>query len=129
MWTVVGSVLIIVGTRWATRGGVRPALPFLALAAVIGWLKGRYVLSRSAVRIARRIEVRGDDRCLGGFLSWKSWILVASMMILGRLLRMSPLPVLYRGLIYSAIGVALLSGGITLWRWRLAAGEAVGRSE
>jgi len=117
LWTLVGIGLGIAGSIWtfgAARGVVRIAL--LALALSVGWAKGRFVLARTARRTLARIEERGDGRCLGGFLSWKGWLLVATMVIGGRLLRGSPLPRTILGPLYLAVGVALLTGSFTFWR-------------
>jgi hypothetical protein len=118
LWTAVGAALFLAGTIWMSSAGPGRALPAVGVAILLGWIKARYVLNRAAVRIVQRIEDRGDDRCLGGFLSWKSWLLVMAMMVLGRLLRRSPLPLLFRGLIYAAIGAALVLAGTTIWRRR-----------
>jgi hypothetical protein len=118
-WSVVGAALAAAGATWILRSG-RGAVPFvLAPAAVaLGWLKARLVLYRTAQRVVRRIEARGDDRCIGGFFSWKSWLLVLGMILLGRLLRASPLPVIWRGAIYLAIGAALFLSSLRIWAAR-----------
>jgi hypothetical protein len=118
MWSLVGLALFTAGTIWILRSGSSWALPILVLAGLLGWVKARYVLRRTAERTVRRIEERGDRRCLGGFLSWKSWLLVLAMMLLGRWLRKSPLPILWRGLIYAAIGAALFLASLRIWAHR-----------
>jgi hypothetical protein len=119
LWTLVGLGLLAAGTAWAVTSGSPAAAPILLLAAMAGAAKARFILRKTANRIAERIERRGDSRCIGGFLSWRSWLLVLSMMAFGRLLRASPLAPVARGAIYAAIGVAMLGGSLFLWRrWR-----------
>lgn len=119
LWTAAGLGLMTAGTVWMLAAPPAVAAAAWALAIVAGALKARFVLDRMARRIADRIEERGDGRCLGGFLSWKSWALVVLMMLLGRGLRASPLPVPVRGAIYAAIGTALLVASRRVWaRWR-----------
>jgi hypothetical protein len=119
LWTLVGILLAASGTLWVLASGSGLAVPVLILAGAGGAAKARFILRKSARRVAERIERRGDGRCLGGFLSWKSWLLVLAMMGFGRLLRASPLPPLVRGGIYAAVGVALLGASLFLWkRWR-----------
>jgi hypothetical protein len=115
MWTLAGLGLCAAGAVWMAWSRSRWLALVAAFAIAVGILKGRFILERTAGRIIRRIEERGDGWCLGGFLSWKGWCLVAGMMVLGRLLRMSPLPLLPRGAIYLAIGVALLSASRRVW--------------
>ncbi len=118
LWTVVGCGLLVVGLHWLTpTAGLGAAL--LVVAAVgAGALKGRFVMRRAADRIAGRIRARGDGRCLGGFLSLRTWGFVAVMMLAGRFLRHSPAPRLIIGFIYTAVGVALLLGAGRLWGQR-----------
>ena len=116
MWTLVGSALLFFGTRWLFTGGTLWISTLLPIALVGGLLKARFVLSRTAKRVITRIRARGDGRCLGGFISWKSWLLVFCMMAMGRLLRGSHLPRMTVGFIYALIGTALLTAGITFWR-------------
>jgi hypothetical protein len=127
-WTVVGLVLIIVGTRWALRSetGLHPIL--FAAAIGVGLAKGAVILRPAANRVIMRIRALGDDRCIGGFYSWRTWVLVAFMIIVGALLRGSGIPMPLVGLLYLAIGVALLTASWLPWRawYRHAAPEAAG---
>ena len=82
----------------------------------MGALKARFVLDKAARKALARICERGDGRCLGGFQSPSSWALVALMMVGGRALRhwlLGPGPA---GLLYLAIGVALLGSSRLYWR-------------
>ena len=97
----------------------------LPLFLLLGLFKGKFVLTKSASRNVHRIRCRPEERyCLGGFMTWKAWLLVAGMIMLGRLLRMSPLPPLLVWGIYSAIGAALLMGSLHLWKaWMVVRSE------
>jgi len=123
LWSIVGSLLLFFGARW-TVGALGAGAGALALAAgvAVGLLKGRFVLDRTARRVADRIAARGDGRCAGGFLSWRSWLLVALMSVAGRLLRGGLLPHGVVGPLYAAIGTGLLFSSRIAWRrWRAAA--------
>jgi len=118
LWTVVGLGLLTLGLIWCFA--VRLPWPFVL--AVLGIaacsLNGRFVLRRLAEKNAARVVRRGDGHCLGGFLSVKTWLLVAVMMTSGILLRRSGVPHPILGVLYSAIGTALLAGSIPLWKAR-----------
>jgi hypothetical protein len=117
LWTAVGTLLIGFGTRWTLAAlGPRSGWPLVALAVGAGLLKGRFILDRTAVRIADRIALRGDGRCLGGFLSLRSWLLVALMAGAGRLLRGGLAPPTVVGPLYAAIGAGLLFSSRIAWR-------------
>jgi len=113
-WSVVGAMLLTMGVRWL-RAGSWPFLPLLAIAAAIGVAKTVLVLRRTALRITDRIRDRGDDRCIGGFFSWRTWLFVAAMMGLGVVVRSSPIRAEVVGVVYVAVGVALLLGSRHLW--------------
>lgn len=125
MWTVVGAVLAAVGASWALRSPTVLMRILTGVAVVVGIVKSLSVLDRAAHKIARRIEARGDGRCIGGFLSWRSWLLVGVMAGTGRLLRSGVLALRIVGLLYVAVGVALVLSSRVLWsafRSRVATG-------
>ncbi len=116
MWSVVGTLLLLFGVRWTLAGQIPLAWLLLASAVAAGLLKARFVLRRTAVRMIERIRTRGDGRCLGGFLSIRSWAFVALMAGTGRLLRGELLPRAIVGLVYVAVGSALIFASCGLWR-------------
>ncbi len=122
LWTVVGAVLLAFGARWTLEAlGRSTGLLVIALGIGAGLLKGRFVLDRTAERITNRIAARGDGRCAGGFLSWRSWLLVALMSGAGRFLRGGLLPQAVTGPLYAAIGAGLLFSSRIAWKhWRAA---------
>ena len=118
LWLCVGIGLVIAGVYWTLGApGIWPEM-LLALAAGLGFAKGQFVLAPTARRIAARIRRRGDGACLGGFLSWKTWLAVLLMMGLGITLRHSRLPRVPLGVLYAAVGVALMWGSRVYW-WEL----------
>lgn len=116
MWSAVGLGLSIAGAIWLVRSESPWMIILIVLAVGLGLAKGFFILRRTADRIATRILERGDHRCAGGFLSWKTWLFVLGMIGLGQILRRSGLPLPWLGTIYLAVGVAL--GGSSLFFWR-----------
>jgi membrane-associated PAP2 superfamily phosphatase len=119
MWSCVGAGLFSVGTYWLLGNGEAKGLIILFIAVGLGLGKALLILDRTALRNIDRVKWRGEDRCLGGFLSWRVWILVMGMMLLGRVLRTIGLPKPILGLIYGAVGIGLLFSSRLIWRaWR-----------
>jgi hypothetical protein len=114
LWTCVGLGLGTAGVVWCLATGEPWML--VALGVAIGLAKAWFIIRPVALRNAARIIERGDGKCLGGFLSWKSWAFVGAMMGVGFVLRHSPLPRSVLGVLYVAIGAALLAGALPLWR-------------
>ena len=122
MWSVVGCLLMLVGMNWLL--GQQRAGMLLLIAVAAALLKSRLILDRIARRNVARIRSRDDNRCIGGFLSVKSWLIIAGMMFAGRLLRGSSLSRSLVGCLYAAIGMALVLSSRHLWRsWRDARGK------
>ena len=119
LWTLPGIALFVFGLRWALLGTSPWTFPLIVVALIAGYLKARLIMVRAADRTVQRIHERGDGRCLGGFLSWKSWLLVAVMATMGRYFRSGVLPLPVAGIIYTFVGTALLTASLVLWRaWR-----------
>jgi hypothetical protein len=119
LWTVVGLGLTAAGLAWSF-GSAFPWSLLLAITGIAaGMVKGRFVIRKMADWNTARIIARGDGRCLGGFLAPKTWLLVAGMMASGIILRRSGVPRPILGVLYTAVGTALLTGGRQLWKaWR-----------
>lgn len=116
LWTGVGCFLLYRGVSEALllEGG---RLTAVALgAAAVGAVKGFKVMRPAARKGADRIAGRGDDRCLGGFISFKTWALVIAMGIMGKFLRSAHLPHWLLGFLLGGVGTALLLGSVVYWQ-------------
>jgi len=119
MWSCVGAGLFFVGTYWLLKNGEASGFIILVIAAGLGLGKALLVLDRTALRNIDRVKSRGEDRCFGGFLSPRVWMLVIGMMLLGRILRTIGLPKPILGLIYGAVGIGLSFSSRLIWRaWK-----------
>lgn len=112
IWSVVGFFLL-------TNGFVLIFLQdhsWLAVAGLIlGTAKTFFILDRVARQNVKRIKEFEDKVCIGSVYSWKTWILVAGMIVLGRFLRTTVLPGEVIGLVYTAVGWALMLASRLLW--------------
>ena len=128
IWTAVGVGLSAAGCWWMYLGfhwwALLLAVPMIAL----GFVKGRFILDKMAKKNVARIAERGPGAPWWGFYPLRTWILVAIMMGTGIVLRTvipdivwkgaAATPALYFaciGLIYLAVGVALIHASRTWW--------------
>ena len=128
LWVTVGGGLLYFGASWILEGRhLGLSLLLLGTGALLGIAKAAFILDRAAVKIVERIGQRGDGHCAGGFLSLRTWILVAAMILLGRLLRGGLIPAAAAGTLYVAIGTGLLvSSRLPLGSWRRSSGKSHG---
>ncbi|MBI2995577.1 MAG: hypothetical protein HYY52_02585 [Candidatus Melainabacteria bacterium] len=114
IWFLVGLGLSIAGVRWLLHLNFGPKfIIFLAIALSIGLLKGEFLLRKVALKYYKRSEVIQFDKsdmftgCVK-ILGIKGFILISMMMILGSLLRHSSFDRPILGIIYLAVGIALV---------------------
>ena len=112
VWTVVGFFLL-------TNGFVLVSLESNLLYGLTGVLLGTaktfFILDRVARKNIKRIKEFKDKVCFGSVYSLKTWFLVAAMIVLGRFLRTTLLPGEVVGLIYTAVGWALMLSSRLMW--------------
>ena len=113
LWTVIGLFLIYRGISYLYPDYL---LPLSILGIILGSLKSYLVLKKAASRGVERIKRFGDNTCIGAVYSWRTWLLVLGMMLLGVMLRMSPIPPAIIGTVCIAIGWALLFSSRYPWQ-------------
>ncbi|UCG22153.1 MAG: hypothetical protein JSU80_06145 [Deltaproteobacteria bacterium] len=114
IWSTVGMGLISVGTYWVVSTSDH-IIGLLAISLCLGLGKSLLVLDRVASRIVKRIELRGEGRCLASFYSLRVWVIVVIMILMGRILRGAGISYSLLGLIYAAVGTSLLMSSRTIW--------------
>lgn len=88
----------------------------LAVAIIIGSVKGRMIFEKSARKNITRILDKKGKICLGAVFSYKAWGLIIVMMVMGRMLRTSNLPLQVYGLLVAAVGWGLLWSSRVFWQ-------------
>ena len=114
IWLAVGLGLSICGIKWLMTLGFGPnMIIFTSVAVIIGSLKGKFVLRKVALKYYKRSEVvqfNKNDMLFGWvkILGVKGFILIGLMMGLGRFLRTSNIDRPILGILYLAVGIALV---------------------
>lgn len=111
-WSVAGSVLMIRGLSWF---GGRPDFLVIVLFLALGSLKSYFILDKSIARSIHRIENLREGSCIGAVYSWKMWVFIAMMMLLGVVLRHVMQPGAVVGFIYAAVGFSLICSSRIGW--------------
>lgn len=89
---------------------------WVAMGLMIGFLKGRYVLSKTVSRLVKRIEDQPLPLSFFTAYPLSYWVTIVGMMGLGLLLRLLPIHGDVRGLIDTAVGSALIQGAMLYFR-------------
>lgn len=133
IWLSIGAFLLFKGLRFISEGTIKPGtLCFqlqgifgtpqqsgaflIAIGLFIGFIKGRFVLSKTVKRVSFRIASLPSPIRFTSVYAPSYWILIGSMVALGMVLRYLPIPVDLRGLIDTAIGSALINGAMLYFR-------------
>lgn len=138
IWFIVGSFLLYTGLNLLITAVKQPmagasfplldafgpmlggkdsvAIVIIALGLFIGYGKGRFVLGKSANRVANRLKSMPSPLNIVYLYSPGYWILIGSMMGLGMGIKYLGIPSDVRGLIDVAIGSALINGGMIFFR-------------
>lgn len=125
------ALLLIAGTIWIGVGIMLDGLSYswlrtettihVLLAVVFGFVCALVVHHFGFLRIvdrnlARILPMEGK-RCIFSFMPWKSYILIVIMVMLGFLLRHSPIPKIYLAVLYIGIGTALILSSVRYLRY------------
>ncbi|MBS0620384.1 MAG: hypothetical protein JSS61_02875 [Verrucomicrobia bacterium] len=131
-WFVVGVGLLTIGLRYVmvsaflvasgkgcigmlaphVGGRQQAVLILIGIALTLGFIKGRFVLSKTVKRVVGRIlslqtPIRVSQVYSKGYL-----LLIGSMMLLGMSMKWLPVPLDLRGMLDVAVGSALMNGGL-----------------
>ncbi len=116
IWFVVGFFLMVNGFFLISLAE-RSWLIFLGL--TLGTAKGFFILDRVARKNIKRIHGFERKICIGSVYSYKTWLLVIMMIVVGRTLRLTVLPGEVVGVIYLAVGCGLMLSSRLMWlEWR-----------
>ena len=109
-WAGAGLMLLVRAFPWLNSAGLA-GWTVGAGGLGLGILKSRLVFVPLADRNIERIKTLSPEKqklCVFAFQTTRSYFIIASMICLGVALRLSPLPRIVLGAIYTAIGSALL---------------------
>jgi len=112
IWTVVGFFLL---TNGFVLVSLENHLWYGLIGLLLGTAKAFFVLDRMARKNIKRIKEFEDKICFGSVYSLKTWVMVAAMIVLGRFLRTTVLPGEIIGLVYTAVGWALMLASRLMW--------------
>jgi uncharacterized protein YneF (UPF0154 family) len=118
IWLVIGALLLKKGLNFLMDDPAmeETALVLVAVALLIGFLKGKFVLEKSAKRGVERLHTLPDPVSLSRIYNARYYILLAIMVGIGLSMNFLGVPNHIRGFIDVAIGAALIKGSMCYFR-------------
>ena len=120
MWTTVGLMLCGLDYEWLAIMPYRWAGPLGVAGIVLAFALYHFIFSAIALKNIDRLREFPDRVCFFAFQAWKSYLVIALMVMLGFVLRRSIIPNYYLSVPYAAIGGALILSSFHyyahLWR-------------
>lgn len=108
MWSGVGIMLISLAVGWLLPLSRQLALLLAGTGIFLALIIYRFGFSKLAAKNRQRIENFTKQKiCIFAFQEWKSYPLVAFMIVLGIALRSSAIPKPYLAIIYIGLGLGL----------------------
>lgn len=134
LWIMVGVMLLFKGFSLLLHPAVGQSsslLPFIqsiagkqeaplvlvCLGLLIGFLKGRFVLAKTAERVIRGIVSQPNPLAWNSLYSRGYLMVLLSMAVMGMSLRWIPVPYDLKGLVDVAVGSALTNGSAFYFRY------------
>lgn len=91
--------------------------PFWVLLCLyVGFLKGRFVLTKSAIRIVNRLKGLQQPIPLWKLYSVTTWVLLLSMVGVSQAMKVFEVSFFLRGSIDLAVGMALIKGSLSYFQ-------------
>jgi len=123
MWTGVGVMLCGLAYHWFAAINTGLAVMLGLLGAVMALAAYYLGFSKIAQRNINRLYLLTEKTCVFAFQTWKGYLIIGFMIILGTVLRSSPIPKSYLAILYTTIGGAIFLSSFHYYNllWKLAA--------
>ncbi len=119
LWSIVGTMLCRLAINWLSQNN-RPNAIWPGLAGfILAFLIYRFGFLKLVSRNTDRILSKEGKVCIFAFQPWKSYLIVVVMILLGIILRHSPVPKPYLSIIYIGFGGAMVLSSLVYYRYFL----------
>jgi hypothetical protein len=119
IWLGVGIMLMAKGLPLIVHNHLETqntGLLLISIGLLVGFIKGRWVLSKTVERIVKRIITLPQGFSYKDVYPRSYLVLLSGMIVLGLLLKWLPIPVDVRGTVDVIIGSALINGAFLYFR-------------
>jgi hypothetical protein len=116
LWSIVGIILCRLAIYWLSLASLQNAI-WLGLAGfILSFLIYRFGFLKLVSKNTGRILSKEGKVCIFAFQPWKSYLIIVVMILLGIILRHSPIPKPYLSIIYIGFGGAMILSSLVYYR-------------
>jgi len=109
-------MLLFLAFSWlSTASNLNTYLPASA-GVILALIVHHFGFLKIADKNLKRILLMNEKKCLFAFIPWKSYIIIAVMIMMGAVLRHSSIPKQYLAILYIGIGLALILSSVRYMR-------------
>ncbi len=112
VWICVGTMLLTLAYSWLTAESVTDIYLYAGAGVLLALLVHHLGFLKIVDKNLKRIHQMNGVRCLFAFIPWKSYLIVAVMVIMGGVLRYSMIPKRELAILYIGIGLALILSSV-----------------
>lgn len=117
MWCGVGVMLVRYAVSWLSLLTGKEQIFYYAAGFITAMPIHHLGFLNIADKNLNRLMPLAEKKCLFSFITWKSYIIILIMVVMGLALRHSSLPKRYLSILYNGIGLALFLSGIRYFRF------------
>jgi len=116
MWIGVGIMLLCFSYSWLHSFKSSHSFVFTGIGIAAALMIHHFGFLKIVDKNLRRILPMEGKKCLFSFMTWKSYMIVVVMVMMGVLLRHSLIPKPYLSILYTGIGLALILSSVRYLR-------------
>jgi hypothetical protein len=112
VWICVGVMLLSLAFSWLSAESVTGTYLYAGAGVLLALLVHHLGFLKIVDKNLTRILQMNGVRCLFAFIPWKSYLIIAVMVVMGGLLRHSMIPKKELAILYIGIGLALILSSV-----------------
>jgi len=116
LWFCVGTMLLVFAYSWLSEAPGTISLMFFGFGVVVALLVHHFGFLKIVDKNIERILPIVEKKCLFSFITWKSYMVIMVMIIMGTYLRHSAIPQQVLAILYTGIGLALILSSLRYLR-------------
>ena len=116
LWIGVGVMLLSLSFGWLDEFHIHGAFVYVGIGVLSALIIHHFGFLKIVDKNLDRILPMEGKHCVFSFMSWKSYLMVSVMMVLGAILRHSSIPKPILSVLYIGIGLALILSSVRYLR-------------